>query len=83
MSPLLFPLCLLLLLAPTSGKSCSGSDLPVGSDTRVGTTLKKKCSQVNRSKPGDWMRVHYETKLYSSCVQISDTRSLPPPPGSP
>lgn len=57
-----------------SGKSCQGDDLEPGSDVRVGTIVKKKCDQINRSKPGQWLRVQYTTKLYSTCEVFYDSR---------
>ncbi|GMI48396.1 hypothetical protein TrCOL_g10837 [Triparma columacea] len=66
----------LLLLLPTlsHSKSCTGTDLDPSSETRVGTLLRKSCAQTSKSKPGSWMRVHYTTKLYSTCKQLTDTR---------
>ena len=40
------PLLILLLVPPSHGKSCQGTDLEPGSDVRVGSLLKKKCDQV-------------------------------------
>ena len=76
-----FLVILALLPVLTTAKSCDGYNLEPDADVRVGTILKKKCSQANRSKQGQWLRMHYSEKMYSTCKEIYNTRTKYPKEG--
>ncbi|KAL1523399.1 hypothetical protein AB1Y20_018341 [Prymnesium parvum] len=59
-------LLLLVSLPVVHAKACAGENLPKDAGLRIGVKHKPEECAV-RSKPGDWLSMHYTGKLYSDC----------------